>query len=188
MEVPSHLLSSLGALGKLNDDGFGQILGAAKALARGSSTTLAPVAQASIHDLDPGGEMQEALVALYLHTSTEGSGAEALASGLVGLMSDLRARAVAKALVHDHGSMRTALEAAGGMGIAQLIDVNWERSSVAAWKQQPRAGGTLYVVNLTTRAPDGTEAKVHFSADAEQLADLVAELKGAMRQVEVETA
>ena len=72
--------------------------------------------------------------------------------------------------------------------IATSDDISWERSAVVASKYQPDASGSLYVITLTIRRPDGTTAPLQFTATYEQLSDLVGELKSAVKQVERERA
>ena len=65
-----------------------------------------------------------------------------------------------------------------------MVDVAWQRSTVVASRQRADAR-SLYVVTLTTRQPGGELTPLKFSATTEQLSSLVAELKQAVRQVEV---
>ena len=76
------------------------------------------------------------------------------------------------------------------LGPDELVDVSWQRAVVAAaGHEQPRAGGVpLYTITLTTRAADGSLKQVQFTASSEDLADLVRELKNAMRLVEREAS
>ena len=83
--------------------------------------------------------------------------------------------------------MRSALETLTH-GPAELVDVRWQRATIAAaGRELPRPGGTpLYTVTLTTRSPDGSTRPLQFSASIEELSDLVRELKCCMRSIERE--
>ena len=83
--------------------------------------------------------------------------------------------------------MRGAVEACG-FGPPHIVDVSWVRSALLTSKHQPDSSGALYVITLTTRQPDGTTSPLQFTATYEQLADLVGELKSAVKQVERERA
>jgi hypothetical protein len=118
--------------------------------------------------------VQDALVSLFLEAARTGVSAEELASSLGSVLPDARARAIAALAAEGQPSMRSAIEALS-LGPDQLVDVSWQRASVAAsGRELPRAGGTpLFTVTLTVRGSDGTMRPLQFTANSEELTDLV---------------
>ena len=131
----------------------------------------------------------DALVSLFLEAARVSVSADDLASALSAVLPAERARTIATLAADGQKPMRQALEMLN-LGPDELVDVQWQRASVAAaGLERPRPGGTpLYTVTLTTRATDGTTTPIQFTATSEDLTDLVRELKSAMRQVERELA
>lgn len=132
---------------------------------------------------------QDALVSLFLEAARVGVSADDLASALGSVLPEERARTIASLASDGQRPMRQTLDALN-LGPDELVDVQWQRASIAAaGHERPRPGGTpLYTVTLTTRAANGTTTPIQFTATSEDLTDLVRELKCAMRQCERELA
>ena len=132
-------------------------------------------------------ESLDALIALFLEAARVGVSSEELSGALGGVLPADRAKAVAALATEGQPTMRSALETLTH-GPAELVDVRWQRATIAAaGRELPRPGGTpLYTVTLTTRSPDGSTRPLQFSASIEELSDLVRELKCCMRSIERE--
>ena len=107
-------------------------------------------------------EVQDALVSLFLEAARTGVSAEELGSTLSAVLPDARARAIAALAAEGQPSMRSAIEALS-MGPDQLVDVSWQRASVAAsGRELPRPGGTpLFTITLSVRGADGATRPGH---------------------------
>ena len=133
-------------------------------------------------------DAQASLVAFFLEATRGGFAAtDELTTTLSAVLPTDRAHTVALLASEGQPAMRTALQALS-LGPDELVDVAWQRYVVAtAGHEQPRPGGTpMYTVTLTTRAVDGSTKPLQFTASTEELAELVRELKNAMRLIERE--
>ena len=131
--------------------------------------------------------VQEALVSIFVEATRTGVTSDDLIAPLSSVLPPDRARIIASAAADGQRSMRAAMDSLS-LRPDEVINVTWERATVAAAaREQPLPGGTpAYTICLTLRAPDGNTRPVTFSASVEELTDLVASLKGAVRQVERE--
>ena len=180
------LAAALRGLSSLEQPAFDELLAASAGIAAGSKGP--ELLRSSALDGIEGMEaLHQGLVALLLHCSKANVGSDALVSALSAAVQPARALAVAEMLSRGGHTMRSAVEACG-FGSPHIVDVSWVRSALLASKYQPESSGALYVITLTTRQPDGTTSPLQFTATYEQLADLVGELKSAVKQVERERA
>ena len=122
-------------------------------------------------------------MSLFLEAARVGISTESLTSALGSVLPADRAQTIASLASDGQRPMRQALDALN-LGPDELVDVQWQRASIAAaGHERPRPGGTpLYTITLTTRAPNGKITPIQFTATCEDLTDLVRELKSAMRQ------
>lgn len=130
-----------------------------------------------------------ALVSFFMEAARIGGTVDDFTNSLSAVLPEDRARTIAALASEGQPAMRSVL-ASLSLGPDELVDVSWQRAVVAAaGHEQPRAGGVpLYTITLTTRAADGSLKQVQFTASSEDLADLVRELKNAMRLVEREAS
>jgi hypothetical protein len=181
-----RLAAALRGLSSLEQPAFDELLAASAGVAAGSKgpELLRSSALGGIEGMEA---LHQGLVALLLHCSKANVGSDELVSALSAAVQPARARAVAEMLSRGGHAMRGAVEACG-FGPPHIVDVSWVRSALLTSKHQPDSSGALYVITLTTRQPDGTTSPLQFTATYEQLADLVGELKSAVKQVERERA
>ena len=180
------LAAALRGLSSLEQPAFDALLAASADIAAGAKGP--ELLRCSVLDGIEGTEaLHQGLVALLLHCSKANVGSEELISALSASVQPARARAVSDMFSQGSHAMRSAVEACG-FGPPHIVDVSWVRSTLLASKHQPESSGALYVITLTTRQPDGTTSPLQFTANHEQLADLVGELKSAVRQLERERA
>ena len=181
-----RLAAALRGLSSLEQPAFDELLAASAGIAAGSKgpELLRSSALGGIEGMEA---LHQGLVALLLHCSKANVGSDELVSALSAAVQPARARAVAEMLSRGGHAMRGAVEACG-FGPPHIVDVSWVRSALLTSKYQPDSSGALYVITLTTRQPDGTTSPLQFTATYEQLADLVGELKSAVKQVERERA
>lgn len=180
-------VAPLKAVRSLEQPAFDALLAASASLAAGAKGPDVLRSSAALDGVEGLEAAHQALAALFLHCARANVGSEELLAALSGALQPPRAQAVAEMLTRGGSTMRSAIEACG-FGPPHIVDVSWERSAVVASKYQPDASGSLYVITLTIRRPDGTTAPLQFTATYEQLSDLVGELKSAVKQVERERA
>ena len=132
-------------------------------------------------------EATSALVALFLDSARLGVSNDELSAALSAVLPPERASTIAEIAAQGQPTLRSALESLS-LALEELVDVSWTRATVAAaGLEQPRPGGTaLYTIALTLRAADGGTRSLKFTANVEELHELVGTLKGAMRAVERE--
>jgi len=183
--MASSSASPLGELAKLPDAVYDALLERSARIAMGVSSPADLMQVEALAGVASVQSLSQAIVAMFLEATRDGTSPENLAADLSQLLPVPRARAAAQ-LLKTHGvALCAALEACNS-GPPQLVDVQWHRSSVAAAKQD--AGGqSQYVVTLTTRR--GAELNtVKFTANTEQLSSLVTEVKSAVKQIDHECA
>ena len=119
-------------------------------------------------------ESLRALVVLFLEAARAGMAAGEIQAALTAVLPEERARSIAAIATEGQPTVRAALEALS-LGPAELVDVRWHRATIAAaGREVPRAGGTpLYTITLTVRDADGSTRPLLFSANVEELTDLV---------------
>jgi hypothetical protein len=132
-------------------------------------------------------EATSALVALFLDSARLGVPTDELSAALSSVLPPERASAIAGIATQGQPTLRGALESLS-LDVDELVDVSWTRATMAAaGLEQPRPGGTaLYTISLTLRAADGATRPLQFTANIEELHELVSTLKSAMRAVERE--
>ena len=182
MDQLAALLPPLRPLSGLSD-GFDELIAQCAGVAIGKRSAAEVVRGSRLP-----AETTEALVALFLEVARVGTPADELTTALSSVLPAERASAIATLAADGQPTLRTTLESLS-LGPEQLVDVSWTRATVAAaGLEQPRPGGTpVYTVTLTLRRPDGAARPLQFAASIEELHDLVATLKSAMRAVERET-
>ena len=182
-DVTTALLPALKPLAALADGAFSELVALSAGVAAGTKGPEDLAAAPALRGLAGLPPVHEALVAVYLDCARLGTAGDDLAKALAPALPAGRAKAVAALLDEGRRALVAALED-GGFGPPEVVDVAWQRSSVVASRQRADAR-SLYVVTLTTRQPGGELTPLKFSATTEQLSSLVAELKQAVRQVEV---
>ena len=179
----AHLLPPLKPLAALDDQAFDELVTHAAATAVGRSAKQSPAG------LSDGAtwEAHEALVGLFLEAARTGLRPDELRSSLSAILPPARAGAILDLLGEAQKPLHAALDACG-MGVSELVDVKWSRSSVVAATMQDAqgVGGSVYVVTLTTREPNGELRSIPFTTSLEGLSGLVGTLKGAVKTVERE--
>ena len=185
-ETLERLAAALRGLSSLDQPAFDELLAASAGIAAGSKGPEL-LRSPALDGIEGTEALHQGLVALLLHCSKANVGSDELVSVLSAALQPARARAVAEMLSRGGHALRSAVEACG-FGSPHIVDVSWVRSALLASKYQPESSGALYVITLTTRQPDGTTRPLQFTATYEQLADLVGELKSAVKQVERERA
>ena len=179
------LLPALRPLGELEQGAFDALVAHSAAIAAGTRTAAELHADPALRTVDVSGALHRALLSLFLEAARANTTTEMLVSELTSVLSEPRARAIASILAEGGPTLCGAV-AAAGFGPAEIVDVHWQRRTVAG----PADGGrALYAITLTTRRlGDATPSTIQFSASIEQLSALVAELKNALHQVERECA
>jgi len=180
-------VAAVAPLSSLEQTAFDELLSASASIAAGAKGPGVLHSSTALSGVEGVEAAYQGLVALFLHCAKANVGSDELVSALSAVLHPARARAVADMLTRGGPAMRSAVEACS-FSPSHIVDVSWERSAAVASKHQPDASGALYVITLTTRRPDGTTAPLQFTATYEQLADLVGELKSAVKQVERERA
>ena len=177
------LLARLRPIGALSDSSFEEQIKLCAGVAAGRKAHTE--AQQAAIQAGLSVDTQRALVALFMETSRINIGREELIASLSTVMPAERANALASITQEGQAAFCGTLDALS-FRPDEVVDVTWARSSVAAaGHEQPRSGGTpMYSVTLTMRSPDGSTRPLQFTADTEELHDLVASLKSAVRQVE----
>ena len=185
-ETLEMLAAALRGLSSLEQPAFDELLAASAGIAAGAKGPEL-LRSSALDDIEGAEALHQGLVALLLHCSKANVGSDELVSALSASVQTARARAVAEMLSRGGHTMCSAVKACG-FGSPHIVDVSWVRSAKLASKYLPESSGALYVITLTTRQPDGTTSPLQFTATYEQLADLVGELKSAVKQVERERA
>ena len=179
------LLPALRPLGELEQGAFDALVAHSASIAAGTRTAAELHAEPALRGVDGSGTLHRALLSLFLEASRAGTGTEMLVSELASVLPEPRARSIA-AILAEGGPTLCGAVAAAGFGPAEIVDVQWQRGTVAG----PTEGGrALYAITLTTRrVGDASPSHLQFSATSEQLSALVAELRAALHQVERECA
>ena len=178
----AHLMSPLKPLATLDDQTFGDLVTHSAATAAGRTPKRTPEGLSA----STTWEAHEALVGLFLEAARTGR-PEELRSSLNSILPAARAGAILDLLGEAQKPLHEALNACG-MGVSELVDVKWSRSSVVAASMQDAqgVGGSVYVVTLTTREPSGELRDLPFTTSLEGLSGLVGTLKSAVKTVERE--
>ncbi len=182
-DAVSHLLPGLKPLGACEN--FDALVGLCAGVAAGKKAPADAHRTGAAAGVDAG--CTDSLVAFFLEAARRAVPTEALTAALNSVLPGERARNIASIAAEGQPFIASALSAVAS-GPDELVDVSWTRvGTAAAGSERPRAGGDpRYTVTLTTRRADGSAAPVQFIASLEQLNDLVASLKAAVHQVELD--
>ena len=181
----SAMMPALAPLKGLDDGAFETLVSLSAAIAAGNRTADELQRAPAMQGVDPSRSLHRALLAFFLEAARAGAGTDALLPELVAILPEKRARAIAALLAEGNAALRGAVSASD-FGPPEIVDVQWQRSTVVAPTDEGRA---LYVVTLTTRQPGApSTSSLQFTANIEQLTALVTDLKGAIRQVACEPA
>ena len=179
----SPLLAALEPLKDLDDGAFETLVSLSAAIAAGHRTADELQRAPAMQGVDASRSLHRALLAFFLEAARGGVSTEAVLPDLAAILPEKRARAIAALLAEGNAMLRAAVSASD-FGPPEIVDVQWQRSTVVAPTDEGRA---LYVITLSTRQPGQAEtSRLQFSANVEQLTALVTDLKGAIRQVDRE--
>lgn len=175
LHIMAHegLATLLPALKPLSSvESFEPVLTVCAQVAAGRKSSGEASSVAAVAGLPPA--THASLIALLLEVARQGIGADELEQALAAVLPAERAKAVAALATKAQPALHAVLESIS-LGLDELVDVSWQRSTVAAaGREQPRAGGDpIYTVTLTLRAADGSSRLLQFVASIEDLTELV---------------